>query len=81
MIQLEPLSPHHDAFIKSLVESGEYPSAQAAVHAALDLLEKRQRSITALRAALIEGEESGTAEDSSLESILKELDARRKADA
>lgn len=69
------LSDHFDRFISGQVESGEFGSASEVVRAGLRLLEERQARIEALRRALIEGEESGPAEDFDMTIWLDEQDA------
>ena len=53
------LGDHFSAFIESEVATGRYGSASDVVRAALRLLEEREAHMGALRAALMEGEESG----------------------
>jgi antitoxin ParD1/3/4 len=50
---------HFDGFIEAQVSEGRYSSASDVVRAALRLLEDQETRLAALRAALIEGEESG----------------------
>jgi antitoxin ParD1/3/4 len=50
-------------FIAEQVASGRYSSPEEVVGAGLRLLEEQEKKLEALRAALIEGEESGPAED------------------
>ena len=55
------LGEHFGAFVEEQVRSGRYASASEVVRASLRLLEERSTRISALRSALIEGEESGAA--------------------
>ncbi len=71
------LTDELDRFIAAKVASGRYENASEVVRAALRSLENDERlyeaKITALRTALDEGEQSGIAEDYSLDDILAEL--------
>jgi antitoxin ParD1/3/4 len=53
------LGEHFSGFVEAQVAEGRYSSASDVVRAALRLLEEREANLAALRAALIEGEESG----------------------
>jgi antitoxin ParD1/3/4 len=53
------LGDHFTSFVETQVGLGRYSSASDVVRAALRLLEEREASLEALRAALIEGEQSG----------------------
>jgi antitoxin ParD1/3/4 len=53
------LGDHFTDFIEEKVAEGRYQSASDVVHAGLRLLEEQEAKLAALRAALIEGEESG----------------------
>lgn len=50
---------HLSDFIEAQVSEGRYSSASDVVRAGLRLLEEQEAKLAALRAALIEGEESG----------------------
>jgi len=67
------LGAHYEKFISQQVVQGRFGSASETIRAGLRLLEERETKLSLLRQALIEGEESGTA-DYSLESLLSELD-------
>lgn len=71
------LTDELDQFIAAKVSSGRYENASEVVRAALRSLENDERrfeaKLVALRAALDEGEESGVADDYSLEGVLAEL--------
>lgn len=67
------LGTHYEKFISQQVAQGHFGSASEAIRAGLRLLEEREAKLSLLRRALLEGEESGTA-DYSLEDLLAELD-------
>ena len=56
------LDDHFTAFLAREVGSGRYRNSSEVVRAALRLLEDESTRMAALRAALIEGEESGAPE-------------------
>ena len=51
------LTPRAEALIRQKVQSGLYPSIEAAIDAAIELLDERDRRLQRLRAAIAEGEE------------------------
>jgi len=67
------LGAHYEKFISQQVLQGRFGSASETIRAGLRLLEERETKLSLLRQALIDGEESGTAEYS-LKSLLLELD-------
>jgi len=64
---------HFEDFIAEQLKEGRYGSASEIVRAGLRLLEEQESRIRQLRAALIEGEESGFVEYS-LQEFLDSLD-------
>jgi antitoxin ParD1/3/4 len=69
------LGAHYEKFISNQVSQGRFGSASEAIRAGLRLLEERETKLSLLRRALIEGEESGTA-DYSLKTLLDEIDGK-----
>ena len=67
------LGAHYEKFISQQVKKGRFGSASEAIRAGLRLLEERETKLSLLRRALIEGEESGTA-DYSLKAVIEEMD-------
>ena len=53
------LGEHFAKFVEAQVSEGRYDNASDVMRAALRLLEEHEARLTALRAALIEGEDSG----------------------
>ncbi len=53
------LGEHWENFIRAQVESGRYATASEVLRESLRFLEQRETRLEALRAALIEGENSG----------------------
>ncbi len=53
------LGEHFEDFITDKIAQGRFGSKSEAVRAAMRLLEEYEQKVDALRAALIEGEESG----------------------
>ena len=71
------LGEHFAQFIDRQVEGGRYGSASEVVRAGLRLLEEQEAALETLRAALIEGEESGSPEPFDTDAFLRE----KRADA
>ncbi|AMJ60824.1 type II toxin-antitoxin system ParD family antitoxin [Bosea sp. PAMC 26642] len=72
------LGDHFVAFIDKQVAEGRYVSASEVVRAALQLLEENEAEIAALQAALIEGEESGDAEEFDFEAFIARMHAEHE---
>jgi antitoxin ParD1/3/4 len=53
------LGDHYVAFVETQVIEGRYGSASEVVRAGLRLLEEQELQLATLRAALLEGEQSG----------------------
>jgi len=53
------LGEHFSTFIEDQVAQGRYDNASDVMRAALRLLEEQEAKLSALRAALVEGENSG----------------------
>jgi antitoxin ParD1/3/4 len=53
------LGDHFSEFVERQIAEGRYDSVADVVRAALRLLEEKEAALAALRAALIEGEQSG----------------------
>ncbi|MEJ0015607.1 MAG: type II toxin-antitoxin system ParD family antitoxin [Acetobacteraceae bacterium] len=64
------LGDHFAEFIDQQVDSGRYGSASDVVRAGLRLLEEQEARLEALRAALADGENSGTARPFDVEAFL-----------
>jgi antitoxin ParD1/3/4 len=72
------LCDHLARFIESQVAEGRYASASDVTRAGLRLLEGREAKLTALRAALAEGEASGSLVELDFEAFL--ADRRREGE-
>lgn len=67
------IGSHFETFIVEQLKEGRYASASEVVRAGLRLLEEQESRIRQLRAALIEGEESGFVEYN-LQEFMESLD-------
>lgn len=64
------LGDHFVEFVDEQIATGRYNSASDVVRAGLRLLEEQEAQLSALRAALIEGEKSGIATDFDFDKFL-----------
>ena len=69
------LGPHYEEFIKSNIAIGRYNNVSEVIREGLRRLEEDEAKLAVLRAALIEGEESGIAEDFDPENFVKKMRA------
>lgn len=67
------LGSHYEKFIAEQVSQGHFSTASETIRAGLRLLEEREVKLTLLRRALVEGEESGSA-NYSLSGLIDSLD-------
>ena len=65
------LGDHFGAFIERQISQGRYGSASEVVRAGLRQLEDNETRLAALRAALADGENSGTSVSFDVEAFLK----------
>ena len=72
------LGDHFAEFIERQVSEGRFGSASDVVRAGLRLLEEREMKVEALRAALVEGEESGTPAPFDFDEFIKGTRAKVK---
>jgi antitoxin ParD1/3/4 len=59
-------------FIDRQIKDGKFENPAEVVEAGLRLLKQREQKLTALRAALIEGEQSGPAEPFDFDAFIKQ---------
>jgi antitoxin ParD1/3/4 len=69
------LGDHFTAFIDRQIERGRYGSASDVVRAGLRLLEEHEARLEVLRAALIEGEQSGQPKPFDFDAFLADMHA------
>jgi antitoxin ParD1/3/4 len=72
------LGDHFTDFIERQVAEGRYNSASDVVRAGLRLLEEEEAKLAALRAALIEGEESGPSTPFDFEAFIARKRSKRR---
>jgi antitoxin ParD1/3/4 len=56
------VGPHFSGFIETKVKEGRYGNASEVVRAGLRLLEEQEARLSALQAALVDGEDSGVSD-------------------
>jgi antitoxin ParD1/3/4 len=71
------IGDHLSEFVEEQVREGRYSSASDVVRAALRLLEEQEAKLAALRAALIEGEQSGPFTPFDFEALIEQKRAAR----
>lgn len=74
------LGPHYEEFIRQNIACGRYNNASEVIRAALRRLEEDETRLAAMRAALIEGEESGIVEDFDPQEFMNRLNAKHDAE-
>ena len=72
------LGPYFEKFVASQVKQGRYGTASEVIRAGLRALEKQERQLEALRAAIDEGDSSGLVEDYSVDDVLAEMRRRKR---
>lgn len=74
------LGPHYEEFIRQNIAGGRYNNASEVIRAALRRLEEDETRLAVIRAALIEGEESGIVEDFDPQEFMNRLNAKHDAE-
>jgi len=72
------IGDHFAEFIERQVSEGRYGSTSDVVRAGLRLLEEREMKVEALRAALIEGEQSGASAPFDFDEFINRKRQKRK---
>lgn len=72
------LGKYFESFVDRQVKDGRYDSASDVVKAALRLLEEQEAHLEALRAAIIEGEESGPSKPFDFEAFIARKHQERR---
>jgi antitoxin ParD1/3/4 len=70
------LGDHFEGFVNRQIESGRYGSVSEVIRASLRLFEERETSISVLRNALVEGEQSGDAGPLNMQEIKRKARAK-----
>lgn len=73
------LGNHFAEFVEERIAAGRYDSTSEMVRAGLRLLEEQEMKVEALRAALIEDEESGPATAFDIDAFVDEKKRQRRA--
>ncbi len=71
------ISDYFNEFIRNSIDSGRYKNASEVIRAGLRLLEEEENKVLALRAAIQDGLESGSATDFDPELHLEQLKAKK----
>lgn len=74
------LGPHYERFIQANIAGGRFNNVSEVIRAALRRLEEDETRLMAIRAALLEGEESGVAEDFDPAIFVQKLNATYDAE-
>ena len=74
------IGPHYEEFIQSNIAGGRYNNVSEVVRAGLRRLEEDETRLSAIRAALIEGETSGVAEDFDPATFIQKLNDAYEAE-
>lgn len=73
------LGDHFAEFIEDQIAAGRFDSTSEMVRAGLRLLEEQEMKVAALRAALIEGEQSGPTRPLDIDAFIAEKKRQRTA--